>query len=108
MALHDSQYLPNIGEMPCQPVQHSFPQEAFGETNVSHCAFQGSWFAKWKWLYYDFLTDTELCHTCILAVKTGKVKLITGNVQESTFVSKGFGTGKMPLGFQQSQEVYHT
>ena len=34
------------------------------------------------------------CHTCISAVKTGKVKLITGNVQESTFVSVGFSNWK--------------
>lgn len=94
MALRDSQYLPDVGEMPYQPVRHSFPKRAFGKTNVSHRAFQGSWFAKWKWLHYVSSTDTAFCHTCISAIKTGKVKLITGNVQDSTFVSGGFSNWK--------------
>ena len=47
LGMRDSHFdPPNVGEMPHQPVWHSFPKRAFGNTNVSSCALQGLWFAK--------------------------------------------------------------
>ena len=35
--------------------------------------------------------------SCISVIKIGKVRLTTGNVQDSTFVSRGFQTAKIPV-----------
>ena len=51
--------------------------------------FQSSWFDKWKWLHYSAPLDVAFCHTCVTAIKTGKMK-VSGNVQDSTFLSGGF------------------
>ena len=88
--------LPNAGETPHQPVRQSFLKRVFGKTEVSSCALQGSWFVKWKCLHYDLPRDLHVvfCLTCVSAVKIEKVRLTTGNVQDSTFVSRGFSNWK--------------
>ena len=85
MAMNDSHFdLSNVGEMPYQPVRHSFPKCRFGKTKVSSCAFQRLWFVKWKWLHYNSSRDLAFCYTCVSAIKIGKVRITTGNVLDST------------------------
>ena len=55
--------------------------------------FQSSWFDKWKWLHYSAPLDVAFCHTCVTAIKTGKMK-VSGNVPDSTFLSGGFSNWK--------------
>ena len=38
--------------------------------------------------------ESEVNYTYISAIKTGKVRLTTGNVQDSTFISGGFPNWK--------------
>ena len=85
--------LPEIGESPNQPSDFSFPSQKFGKSNVVSRAFQSSWFARWKWLYYDATQDLVFCHTCVVATKTGKMKL-GGNMKDSIFLFGGFSNCK--------------
>ena len=87
--------LPDIGELPNQPTlpQFKFPKRNFGKTKIVSRAFQASWFSKWCWLHYDGTRDLAFCHTCIQAVKTGKMK-VTGNVKDSAFLYGGFSNWK--------------
>ena len=79
--------LPEIGDEPHQP-NISFPKREFGKTNIVKRSFQWQWFSKWKWLHYDIERDLAFCHTCVEAVKTGKVKSLgTGDL---AFVLRGF------------------
>ena len=72
--------LPEIGEKPHQP-NISFPKREFG---------------KWQWLHYDTERDIAFCHTCVEAVKTGKIKsLETGDL---AFVSRGYCNWKDATG----------
>ena len=85
--------LPEIGDELHQP-NISFPKREFGKTNIVKRSFQWQWFSKWKWLHYDIERDLAFCHTCVEAVKTGKVKSLgTGDL---AFVSRGF-CNWMPL-----------
>ena len=70
-----------------QPGGYNFPKRSFGKTKVVHRAFQQSWFGKSKWLHYDSSKDLCFCHTCVSALKTGKMKL-SGNAKDSAFLSK--------------------
>ena len=82
--------LPEIGEHANQPSGYNFRNDGqFGKTKVVHRAFQQSWFDKWKWLHYDSSKDLCFCHTCVSALKTGKMKL-SGNAKDSAFLSEGF------------------
>ena len=87
--------LPEIGDEPHQP-NISFPKREFGKTNIVKRSFQWQWFSKWKWLHYDIERDLAFCHTCVEAVKTGKVKSLgTGDL---AFVSRGFCNWKDATG----------
>lgn len=93
--------LPDIGESPNQPSQFKFkfPKRNFGKTKVVTRTFQASWFGKWAWLHYDEARDLAFCHTCIQAVKTGKMK-VSGNAKDSSFLYGGFSNWKdATLGF---------
>ena len=85
----ESSRLPEVGEVPHQPEHHTFPRRQFGKSKVVSRAFQGSWFKKWQWLHYQSTTDLAFCHTCVTAIKTGKMK-IAGNVKDSAFIYNGF------------------
>ena len=85
--------LPEIGEHANQPSGFNFPKRSFGKTKVVHRAFQQSWFSKWKWLHYDSSKDLCFCHTCVSALKTGKMKL-SGNAKDSAFLNEGFSNWK--------------
>ena len=85
--------LPEIGDSPNQPRDFSFPSRKFGKSNVVSRAFQPSWFARWKWLHYDATHDLVFCHTCVVAAKTGKMKL-SGNMKDSIFLSGGISNWK--------------
>ena len=52
------------------------------------------WFAKWPWLHYDTAQDLAFCHTCVIAVASGKLALSTGNIKDSAFISTGFSNWK--------------
>ena len=60
-----------------------------GKSKVVSHAFQGSWFNKWQWLHYESTTDLAFCHTCMTAIKMGKMK-IAGNVKDPAFIYNGF------------------
>lgn len=95
MAKRDSHFcLPDVGEMSHQPVCHSFPKCTFGKTKVGSRAFQGMWFGKWQWLFYNSLRNLAFCDTCVSAVKAGKMKMPVGNLQDSAFLSRGFSNWK--------------
>jgi hypothetical protein len=86
--------LPNVGEAPNQPLDFAFPKRDFGKTKVVRRAFQAQWFTKWPWLHYDSGQDLAFCYTCVTAVASGKLKLSTGNVKDSAFISTGFSNWK--------------
>ena len=85
--------LPDVGETPNQPRHHDFSERSFGKTKVVTRTFQPSWFNKWKWLHYSTPGDLAFCHTCVTAIKTGRMK-VTGNVQDSSFLTGGFSNWK--------------
>ena len=76
-----------IGKHANQPSGYNFPKRSFGKIKVVHRAFQQSWFGKWKWLHYDSSKDLCFCHTCVSALKTGKMKL-SSNAKDSAFLSE--------------------
>ena len=87
-------FLPEIGEHANQSSCYNFPKRSFGKTKVVHYAFQQSWFGKWKWLHDDSSKDLCFCHTCVSALKTGKMKL-SSNAKDSAFLSEaGFSNWK--------------
>ena len=86
----EKQMLPNVGEAANQPLDINYPKRKFGKTKVVHKAFQAQWFAKWLWLHYDTTQDLAFCHTCVTAVGSGQLALLTGNVKDSAFISTGF------------------
>ena len=67
--------LPDVSEIPHQPLKYSFPRHEFGQKNVVSCSFQGSWFNKWKWLHYDESRDLVFCHVYVTGVKSGELRL---------------------------------
>ena len=74
-----------------------FPRLVKYPTNLSVISFQDASLAslnlsvalKWQWLHYESTRDLGFCHTCVTAIKTGKMK-ITGNVKDSAFIYNGF------------------
>ena len=38
--------------------------------------------------------DVVFCHTCVFAVKTGKMRLTNGNAKDSAFLRSGFSYWK--------------
>ena len=92
---HSLPDLPEIGDKPHQP-NISFPKREFGKTNTVKRSFQWQWFSKWQWLHYDIERDLAFCHTCVQAVKTGKIKSLgTGDL---AFVSRGYCNWKDATG----------
>ena len=105
MAYNEKQLsLPEIGESANQPASsYNFPKRSFGKTKV-YRAFQRSWSNKWKWLHYDSNKDLCFCHTCVFALKTGKMKFF-GNAKDSTFLSGGFSNWKdATVGFHNHEK----
>ena len=96
MAASDCKQLPELGpdNKASQPLQFDFPKREFGKTKIVRRAFQAQWFGKWRWLHYDCSRDLAFCHTCISAFRTGKLKLSSGNVKDSTFLFAGFSNWK--------------
>ena len=79
----------------------------FGRAVVVYRAFQPSWFSRWKWIHYDSAQDLCFCHTCIMALKTGKIKL-SGNARDSTFLSAGFSNWKeATVGFTNHEKSHN-
>ena len=78
---------------PHQPTEFDFPKRAFGKKSMAYRSFQPSWFKTWKWLHYDEGRDVVFCHTCVTAVKSGKLKL-AGNAKDSAFLFNGFSNWK--------------
>ena len=96
--------LPEIGESANQPRNFKFPKRSFGKTKVVYRAFQPSWYTKWKWLHYDSAQDLCFCHTCVVAMKTGKMKL-SGNSKDSSFLFGGFSNWKdATIGFTNHEK----
>ena len=74
----------------------SFPKREFGKISIVKRSFQWQWFSKWQWLHYDVERDLAFCHTCVEAVKTGKIKSLgTGDL---AFVSRGYCNWKDATG----------
>jgi len=77
--------VPDVSEKPNQPLDFAFPKRQFGKTKVVNRSFQAQ---KFRWLHYDQSRDLAFCHTCVSAVKSGKMKS-AGNV-DLAFISRGF------------------
>ena len=72
---------------------------------VSDPSFQAHWFGKWRWLHYDSCRDLAFCHTCVTALKTGKLISLKGNVKDSAFLYNGFCNWKdATIGFENHEE----
>ena len=80
--------LPEVDERPNQPMHFKFPKRPFGKTKVVNRSFQNQWFEKWRWLHYDESRDLAFCHTCVVAMKTGKMK--NAGTVDSAFVFRGY------------------
>ena len=91
-------------DKPDQPLQYIFPKRDFGKSKIVKRAFQAKWFGKWRWLHYDRSRDLAFCHTCITAVKMGRLTLSIGNVKDSAFVSLGFSNWKDGIAAFESHE----
>ena len=81
-----------VDERPNQPMHFKFPKRQFGKPKVVNRLFQYQWFEKWRWIHYDESRDLAFCHTCIMEMKTGKMKSV-GNV-DSVFVFRGYSNWK--------------
>jgi len=46
------------------------------------------------WLHYDQVLDRAYCHTCVQAVKQGKVRRFYSSPSESTFLCNGYSNWK--------------
>jgi len=103
-----------VGDKPNQPRLQTFPKRSFGIKSINYRSFQAAWYGKWKWLHYDQSLDKAYCHTCIQAVKQGKVKRFYSSPSETTFLSTGYSnwkdaSGEKHGGFkthEQSQVAY--
>ena len=69
---------------PNQPLD--FPKRKFGKAKIVNRTFQLHWFGKWSCIHYDCSQDLAFCHTCVTALKTGKLEQSKGNTRDSTFV----------------------
>ena len=92
------------GDKPDQPLQYIFPKRNFGKSKIVKRAFQAMWFGKWRWLHYDRSRDLAVCHTCITAIKMGRLTLSIGNIKDSAFVSPGFSNWKDGIAAFESHE----
>ena len=92
----DINCLPEVGEMPNQPKNFSFPKQSYGKTKVTNQAFQPTWFQRWHWLHYDSGEDKVFCHLCVTALKTKKMKS-EGYIVEA-FVVRGYCNWKDATG----------
>ncbi|XP_062512465.1 uncharacterized protein LOC134188285 [Corticium candelabrum] len=63
----------------------------------------------WPWLHYDCSRDSAFCHVCVKAVKEAKMRLTSGNVKDSTFISGGFHNWKdaIPVFTSHNQTTTH-
>ena len=84
----------DVGETPNQPRNFKFPKRTFGKTTRVIRSFQAAWFAKWGWLHYNASSDVAYCHTCVCALKSGKMKVTTCRTKESSFAVGGFWNWK--------------
>jgi len=81
--------VPDVSEKPNQPLDFAFPKRQFGKTKLHvNRSFQAQWFQTFRWLHYDQSRDLAFCHTCVSAVKSGRMKS-AGNV-DPAFISRGF------------------
>ena len=101
--------VPEVGEKPNQPTSFAFPKREFGKARIVKRSFQSSWFARWPWLHYDCSRDSAFCHVCVKAVKEAKMRLTSGNVKDSTFISGGFHNWKdaIPVFTSHNQTTTH-
>ena len=95
----------DVGDNPNQPRRFSFPKQQYGKTKVVHRAFQPQWFEKWKWLHYDESRDLAFCHTCLIAMKTGKMK-DKNTYADPAFVYKGYSNWKDATGERGTFNVH--
>ena len=82
------QNLPDVGDKPHQPLSFSFPKREFGKTIIVKRSFQSQWFIKWQWLHYDQSRDLAFCHTCVMAVKSKKIRSLGAG--DLAFVCHGY------------------
>ena len=85
---------PQVQDGPYQPTNFEFPKRTFGNDPKLR-SFQSSWFQKYSWLHYNASLDKVFCHTCMKAIRLGKV--IASNSEES-FTKTGFQNWKKALG----------
>ena len=65
---------PSIEAALHQPNPFHFPQHEFGRPpHVTKQSFQSSWFAKWKWLYYNEEEDAAYYLYCTKAYQQNKL-----------------------------------
>ena len=58
-----------------------------------------------EWLHYDQARDLAFCHTCIKALRTGKIQL-SGNARDSPFLPSGFANWKDAVaGFNKNEKT---
>ena len=84
--------------------EHVFEFELWTLYGRSSSRAWGSWFNKWQWLHYESTTDLAFCHTCVTAIKTGKMK-IAGNVKDSAFIYNGLHFPQMKLASEKPPEA---
>ena len=89
-------------DKPNQPPHFQFPKREF---EIVKRLFQAHWFGKWRWLHYDSCRDLAFCHTCVTALKTGKLTSSKGNVKDSAFLYNGFCNWKdATIGFENHKK----
>ena len=73
-----------IPDAPHQPLNFAFPKRSFGLKKVVKRSFQPDWFSKWPFIHYDEARDVAYCHTCLMGIKSKRVKT---NNADPAFVS---------------------
>ena len=99
----ESSCVAEVGEVPINMSILSF-QDAGWQVQSCQLSFQGSWFSKWQWLHYESTTDLAFCHTCVTAIKMGKMK-IAGNVKGPAFIYNGLHFPQMKLASKNPPEA---
>lgn len=95
----------DVGDNPNQPRVFSFPKGQYGKFKVVHRVFQPQWFEKWKWLHYDKSRYLAFRHTCLMAVKTGKMQ-DRNTCADPAFVYKGYCNWKDATGERGAFNVH--